>query len=88
MLDGSGLLMGDLRNEEPNEIEAYLEKPVRAAFAKVGPTKLLFSTGWPVTPIGPYLAAFKRAIPPKDRQAVLHDNAARVYGFGRANPAR
>jgi uncharacterized protein len=86
--DGSGLLIGDLRNEAPDEIETYLEKPVRAAFAKVGPAKLMFASGWPVTPIGPSLEAFKRAIPPQDWQAVFHDNAARVYGFAEAGPAR
>jgi predicted TIM-barrel fold metal-dependent hydrolase len=81
VLDGSGLLLGDLGHEESDRIETYLEKPVRELFAKVGPAKLMFATGWPVTPIGPYLEAFERAIPPRDWPAVFHDNAARVYGF-------
>ncbi len=88
VLDGSGLLIGDLRDEPPGQIEAYLERPVREAFAKVGPAKLMFATGWPVTPVGPYLEAFKRAIPPRDWPAVFHDNAARVYGFAAPPPAR
>ncbi|HVN76551.1 MAG TPA: amidohydrolase family protein [Thermoanaerobaculaceae bacterium] len=87
VLDGSGLLIGDLRSEERDAITEYLVKPVKSAFAKVGPAKLLFGSGWPVTDIGPYLEAFKRAIPRSDWQAVLHDNAARVYGFGEASPA-
>jgi hypothetical protein len=41
----------------------------------------MFGTDWPLTDIGPYLEAFKRAIPREHWKAVFHDNAARVYGF-------
>jgi len=89
VLDGSGLLIGDLTSEGSDQLENYLVKPVRAAFVKLGdPSKLMFATGWPVTAIGPYLEAFKRAIPPESWQAVFHDNAVRVYGFGSASPPR
>ncbi len=89
VLDGSGLLIGDLHSEERDQIEAYLVKPVHSAFVKVGdPAKLMFGTGWPVTDIGPYIEAFKRAIPSVYWQAVFHDNAARVYGFGKASPTK
>jgi hypothetical protein len=87
VLDGSGLLLGDLHSEERDRLETYLVKPVHSAFVRVGdPAKLLFGTGWPVTDIGPYIEAFKRAIPREYWQAVFHDNAARVYGFGKASP--
>jgi len=82
-LDGSAFLIGDLRSTASEQIETYLVKPVRWIFNYIGdPTKLMFGTDWPLTDIGPYLEAFKRAIPREHWRAVLHDNAVRVYGFG------
>jgi hypothetical protein len=81
-LDGSAFLIGDLKQTAPEQIETYLVKPVRWIFNYIGdPTKLMFGTDWPLTDIGPYLEAFKRAIPREHWKAVFHDNAARVYGF-------
>jgi hypothetical protein len=81
-LDGSAFLIGDLKQTAPKQIETYLVKPVRWIFNYIGdPTKLMFGTDWPLTDIGPYLEAFKRAIPREHWKAVFHDNAARVYGF-------
>ena len=45
------------------------------------PTRLMFGSGWPSTDVDVYLKAFELALPSRTRQAVLHDNAARVYGF-------
>ena len=82
VLDGSAFVIGDLRHTAPEQIETYMVKPVRWIFNYIGdPKKLMFGTDWPLTDIGPYLEAFKRAIPPEHWQAVFHDNAARVYGF-------
>ena len=81
-LDGSAFVIGDLKQTTPEQIETYLVKPVRWIFDYVGdPTKLMFGTDWPLTDIGPYLEAFRRAIPREHWKAVFHDNAARVYGL-------
>ncbi|MBZ5590277.1 MAG: amidohydrolase family protein [Acidobacteriia bacterium] len=81
-LDGSAFVIGDLKQTPPEQIETYLVKPVRWIFDYVGdPTKLMFGTDWPLTDIGPYLEAFRRAIPREHWKAVFHDNAARVYGL-------
>ena len=81
-LDGSAFVIGDLKHTAPEQIETYLVTPVRWIFNYIGdPTKLMFGTDWPLTDIGPYLEAFKRAIPREHWKAVFHDNAARVYGF-------
>lgn len=85
VLDGSAFLIGDLKTVAPEQIETYLVAPVRWIFNYIGdPTKLMFGTDWPLTDIGPYLEAFKRAIPRQHWKAVFHDNAARVYGLGKA----
>ncbi|HVN77044.1 MAG TPA: amidohydrolase family protein [Thermoanaerobaculaceae bacterium] len=85
VLDGSAFLIGDLKTVPPEQLETYLVRPVRWIFNYVGdPTKLMFGTDWPLTDIGPYLEAFKRAIPRENWKAVFHDNAVRVYGFDAA----
>ena len=82
VLDGSAFLIGDLRSLGPEKIETYMVKPLRWIFGYIGdPTKVMFGTDWPLTDIGPFLEAFKRAIPREHWKAVFHDNAARVYGF-------
>jgi len=88
-LDGSAFVIGDLRHTPPEQIETYMVKPLRWIFNYLGdPAKLMFGTDWPLTDIGPYLEAFKRAIPREHWKAVLHDNAARVYGFGTPTPTK
>ncbi len=82
VLDGSAFLIGDLRTAPPEKIETYMVKPLKWIFGFIeDPRKLMFGTDWPLTDIGPYLQAFKRAIPREHWKAVFHDNAARVYGF-------
>ena len=82
VLDGSAFLVGDLRATSPEQIETYLVTPLRWIFGYVeDPSKLMFGTDWPLVEIGPYLEAFKRAIPREHWRAVLHDNAARVYSI-------
>ena len=83
VIDGSAFLIGDLSRFPPETIETYVVRPLRWVFGYVDdPTRLMFGTDWPLTAIGPYLEAFKRAIPKEHWRAVFHDNAARVYGVG------
>jgi uncharacterized protein len=81
LIDGSAFVIGDLASFPPDVVETYVVKPLRWILGYAGPEKLMFGTDWPLTKIGPYLAAFKRAIPRKHWKAVFHDNAARVFGF-------
>jgi uncharacterized protein len=82
VLDASAFLVGDLRKVPPDQIETYLVRPIRWIYGYVDdPTKLMFGTDWPLVEIGPYLEAFKRAIPREHWRAILHDNAARVFGI-------
>jgi hypothetical protein len=82
VLDASAFVIGDLGGVPPERVEEYLVKPVRWIFGYLAdPTKLMFGTDWPLVGIGPYLEAFRRAIPREHWRAVLHDNAARVFGI-------
>jgi uncharacterized protein len=82
VLDSSAFLVGDLRKVSPEQLETYLVRPLHWIFGYVDdPAKLMFGTDWPLVAIGPYLEAVKRAIPREHWRAVLHDNAARVYGI-------
>ncbi len=84
VLDGSAFMIGDLARYPSETVERHLVAPVRWIFSYIDdPKKLMFGTDWPLTAIGPYIDAFKRAIPKEHWQAVFHDNAARVYGFDR-----
>ncbi len=84
VLDGSAFMIGDLAKYPPETVERHLVAPLRWIFSYVDdPKKLMFGTDWPLTAIGPYIDAFKRAIPEEHWRAVFHDNAARVYGFAR-----
>jgi predicted TIM-barrel fold metal-dependent hydrolase len=79
-LDGSALLIGDLSKLPREQVDEYLVRPVRWIFGYVeDPSKLLFGTDWPLSPIESYLEAFQRAIPRNHWQAVFHDNAVRVF---------
>ena len=79
-LDGSAFLIGDLTQLPPAQVEEYVVKPLHWIFGYVeDPSKLMFGTDWPLTPVAPYLEAFKRAIPREHWQAVFRDNALRVF---------
>ena len=81
-LDGSAFLIGDLGKMPAAQVDEYVVKPIAWIFGFLeDPTKLMFATDWPLTEIGPYVAAFKRAIPEEHWKAVFHDNAARVFKF-------
>lgn len=79
-LDGSALLIGDLTRLPQSQIDEYVVKPLRWIFGYLeDPTKLMFGTDWPLTPVAGYLESFKRAIPREHWRAVFHDNAVRVF---------
>lgn len=79
-LDGSALLIGELSRLPGSQVDEYVVKPLRWIFGYLeDPTKLMFGTDWPLTPIAGYLQAFKRAIPREHWRAVFHDNALRVF---------
>jgi uncharacterized protein len=79
-LDGSAFLIGDLNAIPQEKIDEYVVKPLRWIFGYIeDPSKLMFGTDWPLTKIGPYAEAFKRAIPKEHWKAVFHDNAVRVF---------
>lgn len=91
-VDLSALLIGDLSKTPAEDVDAYVTKPIAWAFGYIeDPSKLMFGTDWPLTDIGSYVAAVKRAIPKEHWRAVFHDNAARIFGFdkralGRVEP--
>lgn len=79
-LDGSAFLIGDLGATSPEKIEEYMVRPLAWIFGYLeDPKKLMFGSDWPLVRMGPYVAAFKRAIPREHWQAVFHDNAVRVF---------
>jgi predicted TIM-barrel fold metal-dependent hydrolase len=82
VIDGSALLVGDLRNARREQVEAYVERPLRGLIRYLhGPGKLMFGSAWPLVEIGQYLEAFEQAIPSDSWRAVFRDNAARVFGL-------
>lgn len=79
-LDGSAFLIGDLESAPKEKIDEYVVKPLSWIFGYLeDPKKLMFGTDWPLTKMGPYVAAFKRAIPREHWNAVFHDNAVRIF---------
>jgi uncharacterized protein len=81
-LECSALLVGDLENMPREKIDTFVVRPISWIFGYVeDPKKLMFGTDWPLTPIKPYVEAYKRAIPQEHWKAVFHDNAARLFKF-------
>lgn len=79
-LEGSALLIGDLGHASSQKIDRYVVQPLSWALGYLeDPSKLLFGTDWPLTDVPSYVAAFQKAVPKADWQAVFHDNAARVF---------
>ena len=79
-LDGSALLIGDLSRMPQSQVDEYVVRPLRWIFGYLeDPSKLMFGTDWPLTPVAGYLEAFKRAIPREYWRAVFHDNAVHVF---------
>ncbi len=80
--DLSALLIGDLTELSPEDLEEYVVKPVRWAYGYVeDPGKLMFGTDWPLTQVEPYIAAIAKAIPEEHWDEVFYGNAAKVFKF-------
>ena len=89
-LECSALVVGDLSAMAPDQIDTYVVRPIAWVFGYIeNPNKMMFGSDWPLTPVKPYLEAYKRAIPKEHWQKVFHDNAVRVFGMeNRAAPPR
>jgi len=78
----SALLIGNLDQQDPAKVEELVVKPIAWAFTYIeDPSKMMFGTDWPLTDVGSYVRAVKKAIPREHWQAVFHDNAARIFGL-------
>ncbi|MEY3896737.1 MAG: hypothetical protein RLZZ214_2257 [Verrucomicrobiota bacterium] len=70
--------------DEPT-LRAYFEE----ALALFGPDRLLFGTDWPVCLLridsyqvwADMVRGFVSALSPDESEAILHDNAVRIYGL-------
>jgi|688.fasta_scaffold386106_2 predicted TIM-barrel fold metal-dependent hydrolase len=81
-VDVSGLLLGDVSEVKPEELEELVIKPLRWVYAYVeNPKKFLFGSDWPLVKIRPYIELMKRTIPEKDWKGFFSDNAREVFGF-------
>ena len=86
-LECSALLTGDLSKMPPEKVETYVVRPISWIFGYLeDPTKLMFGTDWPLTKVGPYIEAYKRAIPKQYWPQVFHDNAAKIFKLGPRRP--
>ena len=83
-IECSGMMIGDLRNRTPAQIDRDLVQPISWIFGYVDdPKKFMFGTDWPLVNIKQYLDVYKRAIPREHWQAVFHDNAAELFKIDR-----
>lgn len=82
VLECSALLTGAMGALDPADVATYVTEPIRWILGYVeDPSKLMFGSDWPLVDPASYLEAYEAAVPPEHRRAVLHDNAARVFGF-------
>ncbi len=78
--DLSAFLVGDLTQRSQSNLDEQVTKPVAWAFEFIeDPTKLMYGTDWPLTTMGPYIEAIKKAIPRKYWEDVFYKNAQRVF---------
>ncbi len=81
--DMSGLTLGEFEDR----FEVFLRKQVSEMLSYgVEPDALLYGTDWPIASMGSYLDFMKElAIPQKERQLVMAQNAVELYGLDPAN---
>lgn len=81
--DMSGLTLGEFEDR----FEVFLRKQVSEMLSYgVEPDALLYGTDWPISSMGSYLDFMKElAIPQKERQLVMAQNAIELYGLNPAN---
>jgi hypothetical protein len=81
-VDGSALLIGDLKEYSREDLDTYLVTPLKWAFHYMeNPKKLMFGTDWPLTDIRDYAEEFKKAIPKEHWEKVFKTNAQEVFGL-------
>jgi hypothetical protein len=79
-LDGSALLIGQLKDYSPEELEKYVIEPIRFTLGYVESSKkLMYGTDWPLVGMKDYITAFKRAIPKEQWDDVFYKNARRIF---------
>ncbi|MBP7864712.1 MAG: amidohydrolase family protein [Acidobacteria bacterium] len=86
-VDLSGIMIGDLSQFAAEDLDTYLIKPIRWMYRFAGnPRKFLYGSDWPLVPMGQYIRAIRKAIPPEDWKAVFHDNAVELFRMKMAEP--
>jgi predicted TIM-barrel fold metal-dependent hydrolase len=79
-LECSAMVVGDSTRLRRLDLEQLVVKPIAWVFTYVeDPTKLMFGSDWPLVDVASYVAAYKRAIPPRYWRSVFYENAARVF---------
>ena len=75
--DVSGLVLGDFSDR----FEAYIKQQLKEMVVwGVNPAKLLYGTDWPISSMESYVEFMEELrLPPSDKQAILCDNAARLF---------
>jgi hypothetical protein len=75
--DISGLTLGNFTDR----FEAYMRQQLKEMLLwGMNPRKVLFGTDWPLVTMESYLQFMDELkLPPKDKQLMLHENAARFY---------
>ena len=77
--DISGLVLGDFTDR----FEAYMKKQFQEMMLYgLEPDKVLYGTDWPISEMDSYLDFMgELTITHKDKQKILYDNAAAMFGF-------
>jgi len=84
--DVSALLLGDVSEETPENLEELVIKPIKWIYAYVNnPKKFMFGSDWPLVKVKPYLELMKLTIPEKDWKGFFGGNAQRVFRFEEKN---
>jgi predicted TIM-barrel fold metal-dependent hydrolase len=81
--DISGLVLGDFTDR----FEAYMKKQFQEMMLYgLEPDKVLYGTDWPISEMDSYLDFMDElTITAKDKQKILYDNAAAMFGFAKGD---
>ncbi|MBW3581959.1 MAG: amidohydrolase family protein [Euryarchaeota archaeon] len=76
--DVSGLTLVDFEER----FEVFLLDEVKRMIRYMGePHKLLFGTDWPIAEMAPYVSFMEKLLEPEDRERVMWQNAATMFGI-------
>lgn len=75
--DVSGLVLGGF----DDRFESYMRKQVQDMLSYgMQPENILYGSDWPIATMESYLEFMEELrLPPKDRQLIMHENAARIF---------